>query len=56
MLGIFKKTFKGLEKTRKKVLNMNNNELGSMPDDMLDAFVASPEFELYKSMGEMYGA
>jgi hypothetical protein len=34
---------------------MINNELGSMPEDMLDAFVASPEFELYKSIGERYG-
>ena len=35
--------------------NMINNELGSMPEDMLDAFVTSPEFELYKSIGEKYG-
>ncbi|HJL59935.1 MAG TPA: hypothetical protein QF621_06260, partial [Candidatus Thalassarchaeaceae archaeon] len=41
--------------TRKKFFNMINNELGSMPEDMLDAFVASPEFELYKSIGERYG-
>ena len=34
---------------------MINNELGSMPEDMLDEFVSSPDFELYKLMGEMYG-
>ena len=44
------------ENTRKKFFNMINNELGSMPEDMLDTFVASPEFEVYKLMGEIYGA
>ena len=42
-------------KIRKKFFVMINNELGSMPEDMLDEFVASPDFELYKLMGELYG-
>ena len=42
-------------KTRKKFFVMINNELGSMHEDMLDEFVSSPDFELYKLMGEMYG-
>ena len=43
------------EKDRKKFFVKINNELGSMPEDMLDEFVSSPDFELYKLMGELYG-
>ena len=34
---------------------MIDAELVSMPSDMLEEFMASEEFELYKIIGEQYG-
>ena len=36
-------------------LRFQEGSHGSMPEDLLDKFVSSPEFELYKQIGEIYG-
>ena len=44
------------DKLRKKFFQMVNNELGTMPDDLLQSFMESPDFQLFVVMGEIYGA
>jgi len=40
---------------RAAFFTMIDAELVSMPSDMLSEFMASPDFELYKLVGEQYG-
>ena len=43
------------DKLRAKYFKMIDGELVNMPSDMLDEFMASEEFDLYRIVGEKYG-
>jgi hypothetical protein len=34
---------------------MINSELGNLPEDKINDFVASPDFEVYTRIGAIYG-
>lgn len=42
------------EETRREFYAMVDDLLGNMPDDSINAFVSSPEFEIYSRIGEVY--
>ena len=40
---------------RSKFFQMINNVLGDLPEDTINNFVNSPDFEIFSRMGELYG-
>ena len=42
------------DETRAIFYNMVDDQLGNMPDASIEAFVGSPDFEIYRQIGELY--